>query len=129
MTLKIVIAIIVVVVIVAAIAAPSFFKRDTSLVASGTIEARNIDVGSKVGGRVTKLLAAEGDHVHKDQLLVAFDDAELYAALLQARGRYAQARANLAKMNNGSRPEEIDQVKATGASRQHAIEQAEATAA
>jgi multidrug resistance efflux pump len=115
--------------IVAAIAAPRFFKRDIGLTASGTLEARNIDVGSKVGGRVTKLFAAEGDHVQKDQLLVAFDDAELSAALLQARGRHAQAKANLAKMTKGSRAEEIAQARAVGASRQHAIEQAEAAAA
>jgi multidrug resistance efflux pump len=128
MAIKILIPIIIVVIIVA-FAAPRFFKQDDSLTASGTLEARNIDVGSRVGGRVMKLLAAEGDRVRKDQPLATFDDAELYAVLLQARGRYSQARANLAKMMRGSRPEEIAQARAMGASRQHAIEQAEAAAA
>jgi multidrug resistance efflux pump len=108
---------------------PSLLKRDTAFTASGTLEARNIEVGSRVGGRVTKLYAAEGDPVRKDQLLVAFDDAELSAALLQARGRYAQAQANLTKMIRGSRPEEIAEARAVGASRQHAIERAEAAVA
>ena len=31
------------------------------LVASGTLEARNISVGSKVGGRITEVLVHEGD--------------------------------------------------------------------
>ena len=129
MVRKVLLIVIVVALIVAAIlAAPLYFKRDTSLTASGTLEARNIDVGSKVAGRVTQILVAEGDRVHKDQLLVTFDGGELYASLLQARGRYAQAKANLAKMTKGSRPEEIAQAKAVGASRQHAIEQAEAAA-
>jgi HlyD family secretion protein len=112
---------------VAALGACSLFKRDPSLSASGTLEARNVSVGSKVGGRVTQVLVAEGDRVKKDQLLVSFDDAELYAALLQARGRYAQAKANVAKMSRGNRPEEIAQARATGDSRAHAV--AEATAA
>lgn len=111
----------------AALGARSLFNRDPTLTASGTLEARNVSVGSKVGGRVTQVLAAEGDHVKKGQLLVAFDDAELQAALLQARGAYAQTKAAFAKMNRGSRPEEIEQARATNDSRSHAI--AEATAA
>src|SRR5262245_20844440 len=127
MNRKILIAIVLVIVAAAGIGARSFFKRDNTLTASGTLEARNVSVGSKVGGRIAQVLVAEGDHVRKDQLLVTFDDAELYAALLQARGRYAQARANYSKMLRGYRPEEISQARATGASRANAI--AEATAA
>ncbi len=118
---------IVLVIAVVAIGARSFLKRDSALTASGTLEARNVSVGSKIGGRVTQVPVAEGDHVQKDQLLVAFDDAELYATLLQARGRYAQAKATFAKMSRGNRPEEIAQARATGASRSHAV--AEATSA
>jgi multidrug resistance efflux pump len=118
---------VVLVIAAAALGARSFFARDSALTASGTLEARNVSVGSKVGGRVTQVLVAEGDHVQKDQLLVAFDDAELYAALLQARGAYAQTKATYAKMSRGSRPEEIAQARATGDSRSHAV--AEATAA
>jgi multidrug resistance efflux pump len=118
---------VVLVILAVSIGARSWFHRDNSLTASGTLEARNVSVGSKVGGRIAQVLVAEGDHVQKDQLLVTFDDAELYAALLQARGRYAQARANYSKMLRGYRPEEISQARATGASRANAI--AEATAA
>jgi HlyD family secretion protein len=127
MKLKILIPIVLVVVVAVSISARSWFHRDNSLTASGTLEARNVSVGSKVGGRITQVLVAEGDHVQRDQLLVTLDDAELYAALLQARGRYAQAKANYAKMSRGYRPEEISQARATGASRANAI--AEATAA
>jgi multidrug resistance efflux pump len=119
---------IVLAVALAALGARSLFKRDTALTASGTLEARNVSVGSKVGGRVTQVLVAEGDHVKKDQLLVAFDDAELYAALLQARGTYAQSKANFAKLSRGYRPEEIAQARATGDSRSQAIAEATATA-
>jgi multidrug resistance efflux pump len=87
-------------------------QRSDVLVASGTLEARNINVGSKVGGRVSQVLVREGDRVEPGQLLVAFDSAELEGQLLQARGRFEAARANLDKMLRGSRPEEIAEARA-----------------
>src|SRR5882672_10916109 len=83
-----------------------------ALVASGTLEARNISVGSKVGGRVSTVLVHEGDRVVANQLLVIFDSAELEGQLLQAQGRVESARANLDKMVRGSRPEEIAEANA-----------------
>jgi len=43
---------------------------------------------------------------------VLFDSAELEGQLLQAQGRFEAARANLAKMERGSRPEEIAEANA-----------------
>jgi multidrug resistance efflux pump len=89
-------------------------RGDVPLTASGTLEARNINVGSKEGGRVARVLASEGDRLEAGQLLVTFDAAELAAQVLQARGKLEQAQANLAKMLHGSRPEEIEQAQAAG---------------
>jgi HlyD family secretion protein len=83
-----------------------------TLVASGTLEARNISVGSKVGGRISRVLVHEGDRVQPNQLLVIFDSAELEGQLVQAQGRVEAARANLEKMLRGSRPEEIAEARA-----------------
>ena len=80
-------------------------RSKTDLLASGTIEARNIRVGSKVGGRILEVKVREGDRVEPGQVLVTFDDRELLAAL-------EQSRANLEKMEHGSRPEEIAQARA-----------------
>jgi multidrug resistance efflux pump len=87
-------------------------KDSEGLIASGTLEARNINVGSKVGGRITQVLVHEGDRVEANQLLVTFDSAELEGQLLQAKGRVEAARANLDKMLHGSRPEEIAEANA-----------------
>ena len=103
-----------------------FGKSDASLTASGTLEARNINVGSKVGGRVTKVFASEGDRLEANQLLVTFDGAELAARLLQAQGKLEQAKATLAKMEHGSRPEEIAQAQATSRSSSGSFEQSRA---
>jgi HlyD family secretion protein len=91
---------------------PWFHGNGAGLAASGTLEARNINIGSKVGGRITQVLAQEGDHVQTGQLLVTFDDAELWGRLLQARGAYEQAKATYEKMLRGNRPEEILQARA-----------------
>src|SRR5215467_3664958 len=87
-------------------------KGSEGLIASGTLEARNINVGSKVGGRITQVLVREGDRVEANQLLVTFDSAELQGQLLQAQGHVQAARANLDKMIRGSRPEEIAEANA-----------------
>src|SRR5499425_3777103 len=98
------------VVLIAALAAMgaysmSWFRRDTALEGSGTVEARNIRVGSKVGGRIDKVLVREGDHVQAGQLLITFDDKELLASL-------EQSRASAEKAKRGYRREEIAQARA-----------------
>src|SRR6516162_4092413 len=62
-----------------------WFHRDAALQGSGTVEARNIRVGSKIGGRIDKVLVREGDTVVAGQLLITFDDKELQASLAQSR--------------------------------------------
>lgn len=87
------------------------FRRTEELEGSGTVEARNVRVGSKVGGRIDSVRVREGDVVQAGQILVTFDDKELLAAL-------GQARANLEKMERGSRPEEIAEARAAAAQAQ-----------
>jgi HlyD family secretion protein len=85
-----------------------WFHRDNTLQGSGTVEARNIRVGSKVGGRIDKVLVREGDSVQPGQVLITFDDKELQAAL-------EQSRANDEKARRGYRPEEIAEARAAAA--------------
>src|SRR5688572_26844263 len=94
------------------------------LAASGTLEARNITLGSKVGGRVTQVLAREGDRVEANQLLVTFDEDELAARVLQARGRLQAAQANLSKLQRGSRPEEITEAQAASGAQAEEMQRA-----
>jgi multidrug resistance efflux pump len=91
----------------------TFAKRSSNtLEGSGTVEARNIRVGSKVGGRISEVRVREGESVKAGQILVTFDEQELLAALEQARGAAARARANLERMERGSRAEEIAEARA-----------------
>ncbi len=110
---RVLIIAVVVAAIVAGVAFSSgWLRRDTSLQGSGTVEARDIRVGSKVGGRIEKVLVREGDTVQAGQILITFDDKELRAALEQSRAVEEKAR-------RGYRPEEIAEARA-------AVEQAKA---
>jgi HlyD family secretion protein len=80
---------------------------DDSLVLSGTIEADDILVGSRLGGRVAEVLVREGDQVKAGQPLVRFESADLEARRADALGAAARSEATLEKALNGSRPEEF----------------------
>ena len=83
-------------------------SRPQPLVASGTVEARDIRVGSKVGGRIEQVLVREGDRVEAGQVLATFDDRELKANL-------DASLANFQKLQRGFRPEEVEQARAQAA--------------
>ena len=100
--------VVIIVLVVAAIAAGAayaggWFHRDTALQGSGTVEARDIRVGSKIAGRIDKVLVREGDKVKAGQVLVTFDDREMMATLQQsqaaAQKRHDELVALAAKLN------------------------------
>ncbi len=91
-----------------AVYSSGMLHRDASLHGSGTVEARNIRVGSKIGGRIDKVLVREGDPVEAGQVLITFDEKELAASL-------AQSRAAAEKSQRGYRPEEIAEARAAAA--------------
>ena len=108
------------VVIAAAVAATAFatswFRHDSALQGSGTVEARDVRVGSEIGGRIDKVLVREGDHVQPGQVLIIFDDKELQASLQQSR-------AAAEKAQRGYRPEEIAEARAAAAEAKAGYEQ------
>jgi HlyD family secretion protein len=105
---RIIILIILVAVVTGTALYAAWFRRDTALQGSGTVEARNIRVGSKVGGRIDKIFVREGDSVEPGEVLITFDEKELQAAL-------EQSRANAEKAQRGYRPEEIAEARAAAA--------------
>jgi HlyD family secretion protein len=87
-------------------------QRHVPLVVSGFIEADEIRLGSRVGGRVLAVHVDEGDAVSKGQTLVEldpFDLKEKEAAQVAARQR---AQVEYEKLSQGYRPEEIAQAEA-----------------
>jgi multidrug resistance efflux pump len=103
--------IILVVVLVAAAAATVAYyvnaRRPKELVLSGTLEARTVNVGSLVGGRVQRVLIDEGSAVRAGQTLVTLEPDTIDRQIHEQQAAIETARANYAKALAGPRPEEI----------------------
>lgn len=78
---------------------------------SGTVEARTILVGSRVGGRVKQVLVQEGDSVSAQQPIVLLEPGALSARLTEAEGQLEAAIAELELARQGPRVEEIAQTQ------------------
>jgi len=63
---------------------------------SGVVEATDVDVASKVPGRIVKIAVRKGDAVRQGQLLMEIDCADPEAALAEAEARVDAARAQAA---------------------------------
>ena len=81
-------------------------------VLSGTIEADEIHVGSKVSGRIEAVLVKEGQEVKQGEPIIRFERYDLDAKHADAVAAVAEAEANLQKNLRWSRPEEIAAARA-----------------
>jgi multidrug resistance efflux pump len=86
--------------------------RDEPPRVSGFIETHEIRLGSRVGGRVAKVDAREGDTVEAGQLLVELEPYDLLAREERARADLAARKAEHARLTAGFRPQEIAQARA-----------------
>src|SRR5258708_34637535 len=84
-----------------------------SLVYSGTIETREIQIGSKIGGRVTQVPVEEGQGVQAGTLLGQFECDDLKTQRAQAHAQLEQAQTHLHPPHRGYSPEENPQAHAT----------------
>jgi membrane fusion protein YbhG len=78
---------------------------------AGTVEATEADLGFEVPGRILTVGPHEGDRVRAGDTLATLDRAELSARRAQARASLDAARAALAELVRGSRPEELAQAR------------------
>lgn len=79
---------------------------------SGFIEADEIRLGSRVGGRVKEILVEEGALVVAEQPLVELEPFDLAERRQQAEANLQGLEAELAKLEAGNRPEEVKQAEA-----------------
>src|SRR3989304_7853447 len=64
-----------------------------TIVISGIVEADDIHVGSKIGGRVLKVVARRGQTVKAGEVLVLLEPREIDASLAEAQAAMRQAQA------------------------------------
>jgi HlyD family secretion protein len=97
---------------------------------SGTIEVEEIEIGSKLAGRVEKIFADEGQIIDSGQVLIELDHKELDAQLSQAKAslnvasaQMSQAKSNLENLDRNLK--RMEELYKTGAATQQQIDDLE----
>jgi HlyD family secretion protein len=98
---------------------------DDGVIASGTVEATEADLGFQLGGRIATITVREGDAVEAGVELARLDVAELQSRQAAAAAQLAGARALLAELRRGARPQERAQAQAGAAASRERLEEAE----
>ncbi len=97
---------------------------DRELKLYGNVEIREVQLGFRVGGRVSKLLVDEGDRVAPGQVLAELDTRPYDDRLAGAAARLDAASAAAARDTNGSRPQEVGEAQATVAAAEARLSEA-----
>lgn len=95
------------------------------LVASGTVEATEAQLGFTAAGRIEAIHVREGDRIQAATELARLDRTELEARRAQAIAQVSVGRAQLTELERGSRPEEVAQGRAAVAAKQETLLDAE----
>jgi HlyD family secretion protein len=96
-------------------------------IVTGMVEVDEIDVASKIPGRVDSVFVQEGDKVTRGQILAKLGSTEIDAKVEQARGAMDAARAKMEMAHNGARPEEKEAIEKLYMQAKHQYELAEKT--
>lgn len=73
----------------------------------GNVEIREVELGFRVGGRISQVLVDEGETVRAGQELARLDQTPLRDRLAGADARVAEAAARVEKDAHGNRPQDI----------------------
>jgi HlyD family secretion protein len=87
-------------------------KPSDELLLYGNVDLRQIDLAFNNNERIAAVLALEGQHVHRGQILAKLDTSRLLPQVSQAQAQAAAQKAVVERLRNGSRPEEIAQARA-----------------
>ncbi len=102
-------------------------SRPAPEVLQGQVDATEVNVAAKIGGRVATLAVREGQTVGKGDLVATLDSPELAAKRAQAEAAKAAAAAQRAKAFNGAREEEVRAARSVWQRARHAADLAEKT--
>jgi len=86
-------------------------EHPNTLELHGNVDVRQISLAFDGSGRIDALKVEEGDRVKAGELLAVLDTRTLALEARQAEANVSANRQNLLRMQNGSRPEEIQQAR------------------
>ena len=78
----------------------------------GNVDLREVDLAFRQSGRITALLVEEGDSLEAGDPIATLDERTFVESLAAAEARVDVARAHLARLQSGSRPQEIQRARA-----------------
>ncbi len=107
--------VLIIVIVISAIASLLYMqqkRKPKEIVLSGTLEARTVNVGSLVGGRVTRVRVDEGVPVVPGQVLVTLETETIDHQIAEQKAAIETARAVYNKALAGPRQDEIDKAAA-----------------
>jgi multidrug efflux pump subunit AcrA (membrane-fusion protein) len=111
---------------VATMATPGVRSSSAQIVASGeVVPSQETHLGFPVSGRVEAVAVNEGDRVEAGQVLIVLETDLLEAGVAQAEAALAAARAQVALLKAGPRPEAMAVAEAQVAAAQNSVAQAE----
>lgn len=87
-------------------------ERGGDLVLYGNVDIRQVSLAFTGSERIAEMRAEEGDSVKAGQVLATLDSRTLKLQIDQAKAQIAAQEANVLRLRNGSRPEDIDRAKA-----------------
>ena len=85
---------------------------ENRLVLYGNVDIREVDLTFNNSEHIDRLLVQEGDRVHKGQLVATLHRERMQAEYTATEAKVASQKAVVARLEAGSRPEEIRQARA-----------------
>ncbi len=92
---------------------------------SGNIEATEVDLSFRLSGQIRTLPVEEGDRVKENQVVSTLDTDTLLAQKGAAEAELATAKATLDELEEGTRPEEIEALRAIALSAESRMKNAQ----
>ncbi|MGD8619913.1 MAG: efflux RND transporter periplasmic adaptor subunit [Gammaproteobacteria bacterium] len=102
-------------------------QDESRLVLYGNVDIRETDLAFNNSEHIERLLVQEGDRVRKGQLLATLHRERIEAEVAAADARVAAQRAAVARLEVGSRPEEVRQARANVAAARARLSDAQVT--
>ncbi|TNE32094.1 MAG: HlyD family efflux transporter periplasmic adaptor subunit [Alphaproteobacteria bacterium] len=92
----------------------------------GNVDVREVNLAFRTGGEIADIPVEEGQRIKKGQVLARLDLDQLNNRLSEADAQIDVAEANLSKLRNGSRPQELAQAQARNSAAQAELARAQA---
>lgn len=105
----------------------SYWKNHESpneILIHGNVDIRQVDLGFRVGGRISEMRYEEGDLVKVNDVIAVLDKTPFQNDLESQKAQVAQAEADLLKKKTGNRPEEIKVAESIFNERQATVDNA-----